>query len=164
FRQHGKSGLWISDLLPHIGACADDLAVIRSCQADAFVHSSAQYQLFTGRIIPGFPSVGSWLLYGLGSESDSLPGYVVMPDPGGTIEAGQPVYANAFLPSVYQPSVFRAGKKPVLNLDLPSGVSIDQRQKTLGLIRQLDTARMSPGDEEFSARMSTYDLAFKMQT
>ena len=101
--------------------CADDLAVIRSCQADAFVHSAAQYQLFTGRIIPGFPSMGSWLLYGLGSESESLPGYVVMPDPGGTIEAGQPVYANGFLPSVYQPSVFRAGKKPVLNLELPAG-------------------------------------------
>ena len=73
--------------------------MIRSCQADAFVHSAAQYQLFTGRIIPGFPSMGSWVLYGLGSESESLPGYVVMPDPGGTIEAGQPVYANGFLPA-----------------------------------------------------------------
>ena len=98
FQQHGKSGLWVSDLLPHTATCADDLAVIRSCQADAFVHSAAQYQLFTGRIIPGFPSMGSWLLYGLGSESQSLPGYVVMPDPGGTIEAGQPVYTNGFLP------------------------------------------------------------------
>jgi hypothetical protein len=164
FRQYGKSGLWVSDLLPHIATCADDLAVIRSCQADAFVHSSAQYQLFTGRIIPGFPSMGSWLLYGLGSESDSLPGYVVMPDPGGTIEAGQPVYANAFLPSVYQPSVFRAGKKPVLNLEMPPGISVEQRKKTLALIRELDQARMAPDDEEFSARLNTYDLAFKMQT
>src|SRR5882724_9368977 len=164
FKQYGKSGLWVSDLLPHTATCADDLAVVRSCQSDAFVHSAAQYQLFTGRIIPGFPSMGAWLLYGLGSESESLPGYVVMPDPGGTIEAGQPVYANAFLPSIYQPSVFRAGKKPVLNLDLPAGVSLPQRQKTLGLIRHLDEARMTPGDEEFSARMSTYDLAFKMQT
>ena len=164
FRQYGKSGLWVSDLLPHTAECADDLAVIRSCQADAFVHSAAQYQLFTGRIIPGFPSMGSWVLYGLGSESDSLPGYVVMPDPGGTIEAGQPVYANAFLPSAYQPNVFRAGKKPVLDLEMPAGVSLEQRQKTLNLIRDLDRARMSPGDEEFSARLNTYDLAFKMQT
>ena len=164
FQQHGKSGLWISDLLPNIATCADDLAVIRSCQADAFVHSAAQYQLFTGRIVPGFPSMGSWVLYGLGSESESLPGYVVMPDPGGTIEAGQPVYANGFLPSVYQPNAFRAGKKPVLNLELPAGVSLDQRRKTLDLIRELDRARMDPDDEEFSARLNTYDLAFKMQT
>lgn len=164
FKQYGQSGLWVSDLLPHTATCADDLAVIRSCQADAFVHSAAQYQLFTGRIIPGFPSMGSWLMFGLGSESRSLPGYVVMPDPGGTIEAGQPVYANGFLPSVYQPSVFRAGPKPVLNLDLPGGVSLAQRRKTLSLIRELDQARMAPGDEEFTARLNTYDLAFKMQT
>lgn len=164
FKQYGQSGLWVSDLLPHTATCADDLAVIRSCQADAFVHSAAQYQLFTGRIIPGFPSMGSWLMYGLGSESQSLPGYVVMPDPGGTIEAGQPVYANGFLPSAHQPSVFRAGPKPVLNLDLPAGLSLAQRRKTLALIRELDEARMAPGDEEFSARLNTYDLAFKMQT
>jgi hypothetical protein len=164
FAQHGSSGLWVSDLLPHTATCADDLAVIRSCQGDAFVHSAAQYQLFTGRIIPGFPSMGSWLLYGLGSESQSLPGYVVMPDPGGTIEAGQPVYTNGFLPAKFQPNVFRAGKKPVLNLELPSGVSLEQRRKTLGLIRELDRARMTAGDDEFSARLNTYDLAFKMQT
>jgi hypothetical protein len=164
FRQYGKSGLWISDLLPHTANCADDLAVIRSCQADAFVHSAAQYQLFTGRIIPGFPSMGSWLLYGLGSESQSLPGYVVMPDPGGTIEAGQPVYTNGFLPSKFQPNVFRAGKKPVLNLDLPAGVSLEQRRKTLDLVRELDRARMQQGDDELSARLGTYDLAFRMQT
>src|SRR5947208_11807989 len=84
--------------------------------------------------------------------------------PCGRLATGQPVYDNAFLPSIYQHSVFRAGKKPVINLDLPSGISLAQRQKTLGLIRQLDEARMTPGDEEFSARMSTYDLAFKMQT
>jgi Protein of unknown function (DUF1501) len=164
FKQYGESGVWVSDLLPHTATCADDLAVIRSCQADAFVHSAAQYQLFTGRIIPGFPSMGSWVLYGLGSEGQSLPGYVVMPDPGGTIEAGQPVYANGFLPAVFQPNVFRAGKKPVLNLELPEGVSLEQRRKTLGLIRELDQARMSADDDELSARLNTYDLAFRMQT
>ena len=164
FKQHGKSGLWVSDLLPHTATCADDLAVIRSCQADAFIHSSAQYQLFTGRILPGFPSMGSWSVFGLGSESESLPGYVVMPDPFGTIEAGQPVYANAFLPAVYQPNVFRGGEKPVLNLDMPEGVTLAQRRNTLQFIREIDEATMVPGDDEFSARLSTYDLAFKMQT
>jgi len=162
FRQYGQSGLWVSDLLPHTATCADDLAVIRSCQADAFVHSAAQYQLFTGRIIPGFPSMGSWLLYGLGSESQSLPGYVVMPDPGGTIEAGQPVYTNGFLPAKFQPNVFRAGKKPVLNLEMPAGVSLAQRRKTLDLVRELDQAQHM--DDELSARLGTYDLAFRMQT
>jgi hypothetical protein len=108
--------------------------------------------------------MGSWALYGLGSESDSLPGYVVIPDPYGTIEAGQPVYSNAFLPSMYQPSVFRAGKKPVLNLDLPVGIDLDQRRKTLAFVRELDEAGMAADDDEFSARMNTYDLAFKMQT
>ncbi|MFN9896877.1 MAG: DUF1501 domain-containing protein [Acidobacteriota bacterium] len=164
FKQHGKSGLWVSDLLPHTATCADDLAVIRSCTADAFIHSSAQYQLFTGRILPGFPSMGAWSVYGLGSESESLPGYVVMPDPYGTIEAGQPVYSNAFLPAVYQPNVFRGGAKPVLNLELPEGVTQAQRRNTLNFIREIDEATMTPGDDEFSARLSTYDLAFKMQT
>ncbi|MCX6587694.1 MAG: DUF1501 domain-containing protein [Acidobacteria bacterium] len=164
FQQHGKSGLWVSDLLPHTATCADDLAVIRSCTADAFIHSSAQYQLFTGRILPGFPSMGAWSVYGLGSESESLPGYVVMPDPYGTIEAGQPVYSNAFLPAVYQPNIFRGGAKPVLNLEMPEGVTLEQRRNTLNFIREIDEATMTPGDDEFSARLSTYDLAFKMQT
>ena len=164
FQQHGKSGLWVSDLLPHTATCADDLAVIRSCTAAAFIHSSAQYQLFTGRILPGFPSMGAWSVYGLGSESESLPGYVVMPDPYGTIEAGQPVYSNAFLPAVYQPNIFRGGAKPVLNLEMPEGVTLEQRRNTLNFIREIDEATMTPGDDEFSARLSTYDLAFKMQT
>ena len=164
FQQHGKSGLWVSDLLPHTATCADDLAVIRSCTADAFIQSSAQYQLVTGRILPGFPSMGAWSVYGLGSESESLPGYVVMPDPYGTIEAGQPVYSNAFLPAVYQPNIFRGGAKPVLNLEMPEGVTLEQRRNTLNFIREIDEATMTPGDDEFSARLSTYDLAFKMQT
>src|SRR6266478_5147049 len=86
FNKHGESGLEISDLFPHTARHADKLAVIRSCYADVVVHSAAQYQLFTGRIVPGFPSMGSWVTYGLGSESDSLPGYVVMPDPRGGLE------------------------------------------------------------------------------
>jgi hypothetical protein len=164
FRKYGKSGIEVSDLLPHTAACVDDLAVIRSCHADMVVHSAAQYQLMTGRIIPGFPSVGSWVLYGLGSESDSLPAYVVMPDPKGALEAGQPMYSNGFLPAIYQPTAFRPGDRPVLNLDLPNGVTLDQRRKTLDLIRGLNSAGLRADDEEFNARISAYDLAFKMQT
>ena len=164
FKKYGKSGIEVSDLFPHTAECVDDIAVIRSCHGDMVVHSAAQYQLFTGRVIPGFPSMGSWVIYGLGSESESLPAYVVMPDPKGALEAGQPMYLNGFLPAVYQPTMFRTGKRPVLNLDLPEGVSLGERRKTLDLIRALDEANLAEDDTEFAARISAYDLAFKMQT
>ncbi len=163
FKRYGKSGIEVSDLLPHTAECIDDIAVIRSCHGDMVVHSAAQYQLFTGRVIPGFPSMGAWTIYGLGSESDSLPAYVVMPDPHGAQEAGQPMYSNGFLPAIYQPTMFRPGPKPVLNLDLPAGVGMEQRRKTLNLIRGLNEANMAPNDSEFAARINAYDLAFKMQ-
>jgi hypothetical protein len=163
FRKHGQSGIEVSDLFPHLAACVDDLAVIRSCHGDMVVHSAAQYELFTGRVVPGFPSMGSWVLYGLGSESRSLPSYVVMPDPKGALEAGQPMYANGFLPAVYQPTMFRPGDRPVLNLDLPAGIRPDERRRTLKLIRELNEATPDAADQEFAARINAYDLAFKMQ-
>ncbi|MGH9660979.1 MAG: DUF1501 domain-containing protein, partial [Bryobacteraceae bacterium] len=164
FKKYGKSGIEVSDLFPHIAECIDDIAVIRSCHGDMVVHSAAQYQLFTGRVIPGFPAMGSWSLYGLGTESESLPGYVVMPDPDGALEAGQPMYTQGFLPAIYQPTMFRPGKRPVLNLELPAGVTMDERRKTLDLIRNLNEANLQAGDTEFAARINAYDLAFKMQT
>jgi hypothetical protein len=164
FEKCGQSGLEISDLLPHQKKIADEICVIRSMHGDMVVHSAAQYQLMTGRVIPGFPSMGSWTIYGLGSESESLPAYVVMPDPKGALEAGQPMYANGFLPAVYQPTMLRSGKKPVLNLELPPGVKLSDRRKTIDLIRALNEAGMPGEDLEFAARMSAYDTAFKMQT
>ena len=131
---------------------------------DMVVHSAAQYQLMSGRVIPGFPSMGSWVTYGLGTVSDSLPAYVVMPDPNGAPEAGQPMYTNGFLPAVYQPAMFRAGKRPVLNLEVPKGITMDRRRKTIDLIRQLNEADMLGEDQELAARISAYDTAFKMQT
>jgi len=164
FQKHGQSGIEVSDLFPQIATCIDDIAVIRSCHGDMVVHSAAQYELFTGRVVPGFPSVGSWLVYGLGTESDSLPAYVVMPDPKGALEAGQPMYAHGFLPAIYQPTMFRPGERPVVNLGLPRGITPERRRKTLELIRQLNGATLDPSDEEFSARINAYDLAFKMQS
>jgi hypothetical protein len=163
FKKYGKSGIEVSDLLPHTAECIDDIAVVRSVHGDMVVHSAAQYQMMTGRIIPGFPSMGSWVIYGLGSEAESLPAYVVIPDPKGALEAGMPMYSNGFLPAVYQPTHFRPGKRPVLNLDLPEGVTLEQRKKTLDLIRGLNQASMKPDDSELSARIGSYDLAFKMQ-
>src|SRR6476660_7353201 len=113
FRKYGESGIDVSDLFPHTAECIDDLAIIRSCHGDMVVHSAAQYELFTGRVTPGFPSFGSWILYGLGSESRSLPSYVVMPDPHGALEAGLPMYTNGFLPAVYQPTMLGGGPRPI---------------------------------------------------
>src|SRR5436309_6547430 len=146
FRKHGQSGIEVSDLFPHTARCVDDLAVIRSCYGDMVVHSAAQYELFTGRVVPGSPSMGSWILYGLGSESDSLPSYVVMPDPKGALEAGQPMYMHGFLPAVFQPTMFRPGERPVLNLARPERVGSAERRRTLRLIRELNEATLDPAD------------------
>src|SRR5688572_10450282 len=164
FAKYGDSGIDVSDLFPHTAKCIDDIAVIRSCFGDMVVHSAAQYELFSGRTVPGFPSMGSWAVYGLGSESDSLPAYVVMPDPDGALEAGQPMYTHGFLPAMYQPTMLRPGNRPVRNLDLPSGVTRDERRHTVRLIQDLNRATLAPGDNELAARLAAYDLAFKMQT
>jgi hypothetical protein len=163
FTKHGKSGIEVSDLFPHTAKCIDDIAVVRSCHGDKVVHSAAQYELFSGRVVPGFPSMGSWIVYGLGSESRSLPPYVVMPDPDGALEAGQPMYSNGFLPAVYQPTMLGSGPRPIRNLGLPPGVKPQDRAKTVKLINVLNEANGSD-DEDFAARIRSYDLAFKMQT
>ena len=163
FQRYGEAGIDVSDLFPHTAQRIDDIAVVRSCYCDKVVHSAAQYELLTGRVVPGFPSMGSWIVYGLGSESQSLPAYVVMPDPHGALEAGQPMYTNGFLPAVYQPTMFRSGARPVRNLDLPQGISVGDRRQTVQLIRDLNRAN-DPDDDEFAARIRTYELAFRMQT
>ncbi len=164
FTKYGESGIEVSDLFPHIAKVIDEIAILRSCHGDMVVHSAAQYELMSGRVIPGFPSMGSWSIFGLGSESDALPAYVVMPDPDGALEAGQPMYGNGFLPSAYQPTVFRSGERPVLNLDVPSGVAMKDRQKTIELIRKLNEATLADEEDELAARLRTYGLAFRMQS
>ena len=164
FKRYGKSGMWVSDILPHQAEIVDDLCMINSMYGDMVVHSAAQYQMMTGRVIPGFPAMGSWITYGLGSEAESLPAYVVMPDPHGAQEAGVPMYKNGFLPAVYQPTMLRPGSKPVLNLDLPPDVTLDRRRKTIDYIRSINEKNIPGEDAEFSARISAYDTAFKMQT
>src|SRR5215467_6825722 len=134
FRKFGNSGIEVSDLFPYQSEIVDDLCVIRSMHGDIVVHSAAQYQMMTGRVIPGFPAMGSWVVYGLGSEAENLPAYVVMPDSHGALESGVPMYTNGFLPSVYQPTMFRPTNKPILNLDLPKGVSIEERRRSFALL------------------------------
>ena len=119
FKKYGQCGRDVSTLFPHIAECVDDLCFVRSFYTDSTVHAPAMYQVNTGRILMGYPSMGSWITYGLGSESENLPAYVVMPQPEGTPEGGTPCWGAGFLPAVYQGTVFRSGASPILNLRPP---------------------------------------------
>ena len=116
FRKCGQSGIEISDFLPHIAECADHLAVIRSCWADSVNHPQAVYEMNTGSILMGKPSLGSWVSYGLGTENQDLPAFVVLPDPAGGIKGGPPAYGAGFLPASHQGTVMRGGDRPILDL------------------------------------------------
>src|SRR4029079_16327565 len=138
FRPHGQSGLPISDFLPHIAGCADDMAVIRSCWADSVNHPQAVYQMNTGTVLMGKPSLGSWVGYGLGTENQDLPAFVVLPDPAGGIKGGPPAYGSGFLPASYQGTLVRGGESPILDLKPPAGMTPDRQRKTLDLIGRLN--------------------------
>jgi len=160
FRKHGQSGLEVSDFLPAIARHADDLAVIRSCWADSVNHPQAVYQMNTGSVLMGKPSLGSWASYGLGTENRNLPSFVVLPDPGGGIKGGPPAYGAGFLPASYQGTVMRGGDSPILDLR-PSGPS---QRGVLDLIGRLNAHHDDRHDDELSARTRTYELAYRMQS
>jgi hypothetical protein len=162
--QHGQSGMDMSDLVPHLHQHADTVALIRSCYADSVIHAPAMYQMNTGRVLMGFPSLGSWVTYGLGSESDNLPAYVVMTQPEGTPEGGAPCWGAGFLPAHHQGTLFRSGSVPIVNLRPPEGVSLPRQRKTLDLLRAMNEQDLDPADTELSARIASYELAFRMQS
>ena len=166
FKKHGASGLDISDLLPHTAKFADDLAVIRSCWADSVNHPQAVYQMNTGSILMGKPSLGSWVGYGLGTENRDLPAFVVLPDPAGGIKGGPPAYGSGFLPASYQGTLVRGGESPILDLRPPAGMTADRQRKTLDLIGSLNKRHLDArgDDTELSARIATYELAYRMQS
>ena len=163
FRKHGQSGMEISDFLPHISTVADDLALIRSCYCDSFIHESAQYQLSTGRTVSGFPSLGSWVTYGLGSEAKDLPSYVVLPSKDGVTEGGKPVFGSGFLPVANAGTVLRNGQSPILDLLPHSSKESARYRKTIDTIRQMNEATANPADTELAARIASYEMAFRMQ-
>ena len=165
FRPRGKSGVEVSDFLPHLSQCVDDLCVIRSCHGDSVNHPQSVYQMNTGSILMGRPSVGSWVAYGLGTENQSMPGFVVMPDPHAGPKGGPSAWGNGYLPAVYQGTTMRPGKSPILNLQPSDGRSNEQQRETLGLIRDLnrDHFRGRDFDDELNARVESYELAFRMQ-
>jgi len=166
FRRCGKSGLPVSVLLPKIGSCIDDICVIRSMYGNSVNHPQSVYQMNTGSILMGKPSLGSWLAYGLGTENRNMPGFIVLPDPRGGIKGGPPAWGSGFLPAAYQGITMRPGKHPILELQPQPGVSIAEQKRALGLIQQFNRvyANQLKHDDELEARIASYELAFRMQT
>ncbi len=163
FKQHGQSGMPVSSLYPHIAECVDDICFVRSFYTESVVHAPAMYQVHTGRILMGYPSMGSWVTYGLGSESDNLPAYVVMPQPEGTPEGGTPCWGSGFLPAVHQGTLLRSGPSPILNLKPPPGMTPERQRATLDLLQKMNDLDTESADTEMAARISSYELAFRMQ-
>src|SRR5205814_6126296 len=165
FQKRGQSGIEISDFLPHTATCADDLCVLRSCYADSVTHPESVYQMNTGSILMGRPSLGAWLTYGLGTENQNMPAFVVLPDPNGWVKGGAPAWGNGFLPAAFQGTVLRGGSAPILNLKSPAEVGDAQQRRTLDFINRLNQEhlRQREEDSELAARIAAYELAFRMQ-
>src|SRR6266851_3162543 len=163
FRPGGSCGLPVSDLFPHVRQRMDDIAVIRGCYGDVFDHAPAIYLRNSGSQFPGRPCLGSWVTYGLGTENQNLPAFVVMSD--GSTKSGPPAYSAGFLPAVYQGTVFRGGDDPILYLRNPEGVSSETQRETLDFVGKLDRIHevARPGDSTLEARIASYELAFRMQ-
>ena len=164
FKQGGQSGQWISDRLPHLETVIDELCFIKSMWTDQFNHGPAQLLIHTGSQNLGWPSIGAWATYGLGSENENLPGFIVLTSGGKNPDAGKSVWGAGFLPSVYQGVQCRSQGDPVLFLSDPPGVTRNLRRKSLDALAELNeqTAR-EVGDPETVTRIAQYELAFRMQ-
>jgi len=163
FAKYGDCGMDLSDFLPHISGCANDIALIRSMHTEAFNHHPGQLLMNTGASLFGRPSIGSWLTYGLGSESQNLPGYVVLNSGRGT-SGGASNWSSGFLPTTYQGVLFRNQGEPVLNLNNPPGLSQDLQQRTIETLTRLNRRRYDVSrDAEINSRIASYELAFRMQ-
>ncbi|MEM6365829.1 MAG: DUF1501 domain-containing protein, partial [Planctomycetota bacterium] len=166
FAQHGQCGKWVSSLFPHLANHVDDIAFLHSMTADSPIHGSAMLMMNSGKILSGNPALGSWLTYGLGSENQNLPGFVVMLDPTGGPISGAKNWSSGYMPATYQGTVFRTEGAPILDLnpssDLPAGV---QRR----LIDEIQSANQRhltqyQGEEDLASRIASYELAYRMQT
>jgi len=164
FRRYGKSGLEISDLFQSLGAHADDLAVVRSCYHESFVHGPALNLLYNGSILVGHPSMGSWIVYGLGCESDSLPAFLVMSD-GGIGGRSSKSFSSGYLPAVYQGTLMRPEGSPIMNLAPPAAITSSEQRVMLDQLREWNTEydETRADDTRLSARIANFELAFRMQ-
>ena len=165
FAQHGNSGLWCSDAFPNIAKHMDKLAMVKSLTSDSFAHGSALLQINCGRILQGHPSLGSWVNYGLGSENQNLPGFVVMLDPRGGPTSGAPNWSNGYMPASYQGTLMRSGAQPILNLRPPANIDAASQRAEIDLLNELNRkySQDRNGYSELEARIASYELAFQLQ-
>jgi hypothetical protein len=165
FAQHGKSGAWVSEALPQLATLVDELTFIKSMHTDQFNHAPAELVLFTGSPQFGRPSMGSWVTYGLGSESQNLPGFIALVSSGTFPSAGNSVWNNGFLPSVFQGVQCRSQGDPVLYVSNPAGMDRAMRRRSLDALRDLNELQAAElGSPETRTRIAQYELAFRMQT
>lgn len=165
FKQHGESGAWVSDRLPMLAKHADDLCFIKSMQTDQFNHGPAQLMVHTGQARMGYPSIGSWVTWGLGTENADLPGFMVLLSGGRQPRVGKALWSSGFLPSVYQGVQCRSKGSPVLNIENPDGVTRERRRKALDALERLNQKSYETyGDPETLTRIAQYEMAYRMQT
>jgi hypothetical protein len=165
FRQHGQAGMWVSDLLPHTAANVDNLCFVCSCKTELFNHAPAKLFMNTGSGQFGRPSMGSWVTYGIGSECDDLPGFVVLQSGPRGPRGGAVNWGSGFLPTTYQGVPLRGVGEPILNLTNPQNISAAKQRQTLDAIRDLNLARLvETGDDEISTRINAYEMAYRMQS
>jgi hypothetical protein len=165
FAKHGQAGIEVSDLYPRLAGCVDDLAIVRSMYTDSFAHGSGLLQMNTGFLRQGYPSLGSWVTYGLGTLNQNLPGYVVLLDHRGGPISGPPNWGSGFMPATYQGTQFRTSGDPILNLKPARGISAAQQRNQLDLLATLSapSGAASTDNAELTARIASYELAFRMQ-
>ena len=165
FKQYGKSGKWVSNMLPHLATCADDLCFLHSMVARSNAHGPAMFQMSTGFIFQGFPSVGSWISYGLGTVNENLPSFVVLPDRRGLPPCGVANWGNGFLPAAHQGVIFGDQRTPIADLQPPASVTAKQQAASYDLLSTLNQEHLSShaGEDALVARIRSYELAARMQ-
>ena len=165
FRQHGASGAWVSDLLPHTASMVDELSIVTTCRTDLFNHAPAKLFMNAGSGLFGRPSMGAWITYGLGSECSDLPGFVVLQSGPRGPRGGAVLWGSGVLPTTYQGVPLRNTGDPIVNLSTPTGVDDGQQKELVRAVRELNLRRLvETGDEEIATRINAYEMAYRMQT
>lgn len=165
FQQHGQSGQWVSELFPYLSKCVDDIAFLKSMTADSPIHGSAMLQMNSGKILSGSPALGSWVNYGLGSENENLPGFVVMLDPTGGPISGAKNWSSGYMPATYQGTIMRSKGAAVIDLNSPAGMTREMQRELIDALQVENQAHLATRSEntELAARVASYELAYKMQ-
>jgi hypothetical protein len=165
FRQHGRSGHWVSDLLPHLATCVDEMTFLHGMHSKSSNHTPATFFMNSGFTMNGFPCLGAWLSYGLGSENQDLPAYVVLPDPRQLPAGGSINWTSGFLPAVHQGVAFRASGEPIVDLNTPKEILPARRNAESALLRKMNQSFLdaNPHDTSLAARLRSYELAARMQ-